>query len=76
MEPEQKEKYDLILSTTIKVLAIVVLVIVGATLLNLNKITSNGKDVSNEAKDDGKLILKEFTETAVEALRKRRQENQ
>jgi len=66
------ERNNLILNTTIKILIVIVLVIAGLTLLNLNKIASNGRDVSNEAKDDGKLILKEVTESAVEALRERR----
>lgn len=72
---DMNERYDLIFNTTIKVLAIIVLIIAGVTLLNLNGIASNGRDVSNEAKDDGKLILKEVTESAVEALRERRERN-
>lgn len=48
----------------------------GVTLLNLNGIAENGRDVSNTAKDDGKLILKEVTESAVEALRERREKRE
>lgn len=73
---DMKERYDLIFNTTIKVLAIIVLIIAGVTLLNLNGIASNGRDVSNTAKDDGKLILKEVTESAVSALRERREKRE
>jgi len=72
-----KPQFDFTLNVTIKVLAIIVLLVGGITLvntlLNVNRITSNGAAVSDAAKDDGKLLLEEVTESAVDAIRKRRQ---
>lgn len=70
------EKYDIIMNRTIKIFIIVVLIIVVITLLNLNGIFSNSRDVSGEVKDNGKILIREFTESAVEALREHREEKE
>jgi len=54
-------------------LAVVALLLAISVLWNLQRMSAKGKDVSNEAGDDAKVLLKEVTETAVEAIRERRE---
>ena len=67
---------DKTLNTVIKLLVIGCLVVGGAvlikTLLNVNRVTSNAKDLSDDAKADGQLLLREGTAAALEAIKERR----
>jgi len=65
-----KQEY---LNNTIKFLVIVLLMILCIMAVNISNITNNGSQVSNEAKDDANVLLREVTDTAVEAIRERRE---
>ena len=71
---DENTNFESWLSIIIKVLLILLLIIGCVAAYNFTNITNNGSQVSDEAKDDANIILKEVTETAVEALEKRRQQ--
>ena len=71
---ENANNFDSWLSIIIKILFIILLIIGCIAAFNFTNITNNGSQVSDEAKDDANIILKEVTETAVEALQKRREQ--
>lgn len=61
------------LNIAVKLLVIVVLVITAVTVWRASQIATTGHEVSTEAGDDAKVLLKEVTETAVEAIRERKE---